>query len=276
MMPFVHIGSVSLATYGMMMGTGMIVAYYMLRADVRRRELPLNPLVLVVAICVGGFIASKLYLGVENPALFLRHPGLFLNPSGYTFYGAVIGAIGIVILLARTYGVPALSLFDSISAEAALGYGFGRLGCQLAGDGDYGIATSLPWAMSYPHGLVPTLEHVHPTPIYEVIVALFIAAYLWRLGTPAMRRTLRPGMVFAHYLIWTGIARFLVEFIRRNPRVYLELTNAQLVAVGSIALGVALWLSRRTHPIHPSRPRRSAPQSAINPVGAIVHGLDVV
>jgi phosphatidylglycerol---prolipoprotein diacylglyceryl transferase len=223
-----------------MMATGMFVAYYVLRADLRRRDLSLNPLVLIVAICGSGFVASKLYLAVDAPLLYLRHPDYFLNPSGYRFYGGVIGACGVVCLLARYYKIAALSLFDAVSAEAALGYGFGRVGCFLAGDGDYGIPTSLPWGTSFPHGIVPTLQHVHPTPIYEVIGAVVIAAYLWRLGRPDVRSLLKPGTVFAHYLLWTGLARFLVEFIRLNPRVYLGLTNAQWVAACSVTGGALL------------------------------------
>src|SRR5271155_5554469 len=111
MIPFIHIGHYAFATYGIMMATGMFVAYYTLGADLRRREIPLQPLTLIIAICGSGFIASKLYLGIESPRLFLEHPGNFLNPSGYTFYGAVIGAIFVVCLLARHYKVPALSLF---------------------------------------------------------------------------------------------------------------------------------------------------------------------
>lgn len=240
MIPFIHIGRFAFATYGIMMATGMFVGYYMLRADLSRREIALKPLTLIIAICGSGFVFSKLYLGIESPRLFLEHPSNFLNPSGYTFYGAVIGAIAVVCMLARHYKVSALTIFDSVSPEAALGYGFGRVGCFLAGDGDYGIATSLPWGMSFPHGLVPTLQRVHPTPIYEIIGAVIITVCLWRMGRPEIRRALTPGTVFAHYLIWTGLARFLVEFIRLNPRVYAGLTNAQLVALASILGGTLL------------------------------------
>jgi phosphatidylglycerol---prolipoprotein diacylglyceryl transferase len=247
MVPFIHIGHVAFATYGIMMATGMFVGYYMLRADLRRREIDLKPITLIIAICGSGFVASKLYLGIESPRLFLDHPSNFLNPSGYTFYGAVIGAIVVICMLAGHYKVPALSLFDAVSPEAALGYGFGRVGCFLAGDGDYGVATSLPWGMSFPHGLVPTLQRVHPTPIYEVIGAAIITAYLWRMGRPEIRRTLAPGTVFAHYLIWTGLARFMVEFIRLNPRVYAGFTNAQLVAIVSVFGGIALITAVHMH-----------------------------
>ncbi len=250
MLPFIHIGPFRFASYGIMMATGLFIGYYMLRADLRRRKLGLNPLVLVLAIGLSGLLASKLYLALESPALFLSDPAFLLNCAGYTFYGAVLGAAGVVFVLTRYYRVSPWSLFDTISAEAALGYGIGRIGCLLAGDGDYGTPTSLPWGMSFPHRLVPTVARVHPTPIYEFIVAVLIAAYLWRRGGRTLRDPAAAGEVFAQYLVLTGAACFLVEFLRLNPPVLWGLSNAQCVAVASIAAGavlqVAVWLRRRS------------------------------
>ena len=70
----------------------------------------------------------------------------------------------------------------------AIGYAVGRLGCQLAGDGDYGIPSDLPWAMSYPDGTVPTTDRVHPTPIYEFLVMSAVTWWLW-----SRRDKARPG-----------------------------------------------------------------------------------
>ncbi|MGA7852611.1 MAG: prolipoprotein diacylglyceryl transferase family protein, partial [Candidatus Acidiferrales bacterium] len=141
-----------------------------------------------------------------------------------------------------------LTIFDAGSPAAALGYGVGRIGCFLSGDGDYGIPTTLPWGMSFPNGLVPTTQRVHPTPIYELIVACAIAWWLWRRGSPTVppERNVKPGQVFAAYLILTGAARFLVEFIRINPRSFLGMSNAQTAAALSMIAGaiLALWAQK--------------------------------
>jgi phosphatidylglycerol---prolipoprotein diacylglyceryl transferase len=135
-------------------------------------------------------------------------------------------------------------MLDAGSPAAALGYGVGRIGCLLSGDGDYGKPTSLPWGMSFPNGLVPTTQRVHPTPIYELIVACVIAWILWRLGARFLStRPASRGSVFAAYLVLTGVARFLVEFIRINPRSFFGLTNAQAASVLSVVAGVVLWLA---------------------------------
>lgn len=245
MHPFVHLFGMTLGSYGILMGTGMFVNYYVLKADLARRQLGLRPLGMMVAICGAGFVASKLYHALLEPALYLSHPALLLEPRGFTFYGAVIAGIGVVLLLARRHRVAPLSILDAVSAAAALGYGFGRIGCLLAGDGDYGTPTTLPWGISFPDGIVPTLARVHPTPIYEALGAALIASLLWRLGRPEIRRVLAPGEVFARYLVWSGLARFAVEFIRLNPRYYLGLSNAQWAGLCSIAAGTMLLLNAR-------------------------------
>lgn len=240
MLPFISVGPYRFATYGIMMVVGLCVGYYLLRSDLRRRRLNIHPLVVVVSVGLAGLLGSKLYLGVESPAKLLTDPGFLLSRSGYTFYGAVLGSAAMVMLLAWRYRIGSLRLFDAISAEAALGYGIGRIGCLLAGDGDYGTPTSLPWGMKFPRGLVPTSVPVHPTPIYEFVGSALIAVYLWRLGARRLRDTRSAGEVFARYLILTGIARFLVEFIRLNPPILWGLSNAQCVALLSIAGGIVL------------------------------------
>ena len=96
---------------------------------------------------------------------------------------------------------------------AALGYAIGRIGCQLAGDGDYGDVTTLPWGMAYPEGTVPTTQIVHPTPVYETLASLVIFWVLWRMRG----RLTAPWALFGLYLVLAGVERFAVEFVRATP-----------------------------------------------------------
>src|SRR5437899_1773451 len=130
-------------------------------------------------------------------------------------------------------------MFDMCATALALGYAIGRIGCQVSGDGDYGIRSSLPWAMGYPHGTVPTPPgvKVQPTPIYETVAMSLVAYLLWRL-----RDRVRPGVVFALYLLLSGLERLLVEFIRRNSEVLAGLTAPQLESIGLCVVGLA-WLA---------------------------------
>jgi phosphatidylglycerol:prolipoprotein diacylglycerol transferase len=132
-------------------------------------------------------------------------------------------------------------MLDLAAPSAAIGYGVGRIGCLLSGDGCYGIATNLPWGMSFPNGIDPVLYRVHPTPLYEFLIAMVIAAWLWRRGA----KPYPTGEIVGQYLVLAGIARFLVEFVRRNPHVLWGLSNAQLASLGSVVVGVVLIVLAR-------------------------------
>jgi len=251
MVPFLRFGPILVPTFGLMIAAAMVVAYYVLRADMARRGLAAKDTttaeMFVAVPALIGIVGAKLYHVLETPRELFADPlGQLFSRYGLAWFGGLIAGLAAFVWLARRHKFPLLEVFDAGSAAAALGYGVGRIGCLLSGDGDYGTPTSLPWGMSFPHGLVPTTDRVHPTPIYEFIAACGIAWILWRLGTQqltARRATdsLQPGSVFAAYLILTGVARFLVEFIRINPRSFLRLSNAQAASVVSVIAGAALW-----------------------------------
>jgi phosphatidylglycerol:prolipoprotein diacylglycerol transferase len=234
MQPFIRIGGLTLASFGILMSVAFFAGYYLLVAELRRRKIVSpSPLLIMAILAVGALMFSRLYFLICSP---LSHG------TGYTFYGAALGDICVLALLARYLNVPLAMYLDALATPLAAGYAIGRLGCFFAGDGDYGVVTSLPWGMRFPHGLVPTLQSVHPTPLYEFAFSAALCVWLWRLGSPARSAQRRAGYVFAMYLICSGAARFAVEFIKRNPRDLFGLGNAQFVALISIA-AAAIFLA---------------------------------
>jgi phosphatidylglycerol:prolipoprotein diacylglycerol transferase len=227
-----------------MVALAMLVSFYVLRADLRRRGIEADAELFIAIPCLAGIVGAKLYHVLESPSELFAHPWSELfSPFGFAWFGGLLAGVGAFVWLARREKIPLLTMMDAGSPAAALGYGIGRIGCFLSGDGDYGVPTSLPWGMSFPNGLVPTTERVHPTPIYELMVACVIAWILWRIGAKQMAAVEKgsAGKVFAAYLVLTGIARFLVEFIRINPRSFLGMTNAQAASLASIVAGTLLW-----------------------------------
>ena len=189
----------------------------------------------VFAALVGGLVGARAYYLIEHPDEF-GLSGIF-SGSGLTFWGGAVGGAVGVLIWGRWRGFLNGYLLDMGGIGLAIGYSIGRIGCQLSGDGDYGVASSLPWAMAYPDGTVPTTEEVHPTPIYETLSMGIVAWLLWRC-----RERFAPGVVFAFYLIAAGIERFLVEFVRRNNDAALGLTAPQLEALGAFFLGAIVLL----------------------------------
>jgi phosphatidylglycerol---prolipoprotein diacylglyceryl transferase len=243
--PFLHIGWLTIPTFGLMVALAMLVSFYVLRADLRRRGIAADAELFIAIPCLAGIVGAKLYHVLESPSELFAHPwGELFSQFGFAWFGGLLAGVGAFVWLARREKIPLLTMMDAGSPAAALGYGVGRIGCFLSGDGDYGVPTSLPWGMSFPNGLVPTTERVHPTPVYELIVACVITWILWSIGAKQIVAAGKAsaGKVFAAYLVLTGIARFLVEFIRINPRSFLGMTNAQAASLASIVAGVLLWL----------------------------------
>ncbi|MGH9746933.1 MAG: prolipoprotein diacylglyceryl transferase [Candidatus Acidiferrales bacterium] len=254
MIPFLHLGWLTIPTYGLSVAFAMLIAFYVLRADLRRRGIEADAELFIAIPCIAGMAGAKLYHVLETPADFFAHPWSELfSQFGFAWFGGLLAGFATFAWMARRQRIPLLTMLDAGSPAAALGYGIGRIGCLLSGDGDYGIPTSLPWGMSFPNGLVPTTERVHPTPIYELLAACVIAWMLWRIGARQIAVAANQtdsasprGEVFAAYLVLTGIARFLVEFIRINPRSFLSttpfaMTNAQAASLVSVLAGAALW-----------------------------------
>jgi phosphatidylglycerol:prolipoprotein diacylglycerol transferase len=192
------------------------------------------------AALVGGLVGSRVYYVVQNYSQ-VKHDllGSLFSGSGLVWYGGVIGGALAVIGWAWWRGMLNLVLLDIASIPLAMGYAIGRIGCQLSGDGDYGKVSSLPTAMGYPHGTVPTPPGVTvlPTPIYETVAMGLVAWWLWR-----KRDAFRPGALFAFYLLLSGLERLLIEFIRRNHRVGLGMTVPQFESIALMIIGV-LWLT---------------------------------
>ena len=268
MYPFIHIGPLTLGTYGLMVAIGLVCAFFVLRADFARRGVSADAEAIIGITGLSGLAGSRLYHLLETPAEFFADPWPQLfSTMGFAFFGAVIGGFLALLILARRFKMRALLMLDAASPAGALGYGIGRIGCLISGDGDYGIPTSLPWGMSFPNGIVPTtgsdgvcLKYgwpencaVHPTPIYEFLVAIVIFWILWRLGERAIKTHAPNGIAFAAYLVLTGVARYLVEIIRINPRSFHGLTNAQAASVVSIVAGIILFAFVRRGSATPRR-----------------------
>ena len=187
MHPFIHLGPITLGTYGLMVATGLICAFFVMRADLRRRALEVDAESIIGITGLAGLAGARLYHLLESPSEFFANPlPLLFSTTGFAWFGALIGGFTALVLLARNYRMKILLMLDVASPAAALGYGIGRIGCLISGDGDYGTPTSLPWGMSFPNGLVPTTDRVHPTPIYEFLGAVVIAYILWRIGQWAL------------------------------------------------------------------------------------------
>ena len=241
MKPEIEILGISIKTFGVAFALGFIACGAVVAR--RLRELSKPPdwaYEVIFAALVGGVVGARGYYLIQHYNQ-VKHDlvGNAFSGSGLVWYGGAIGGAIAVVAWMRWRGALSLWMLDLCAVALALGYAIGRIGCQVSGDGDYGIRSDLPWAMGYPHGTVPTPPgvSVHPTPIYETVAMALLAYALWRL-----RDRVRPGVLFALYLVGSGLERFLVEFIRRNHEVAAGLTAPQLESVALCIVGL-VWLA---------------------------------
>jgi prolipoprotein diacylglyceryl transferase len=217
-----------------------------------------------------GFLGAKIFHNLENWNDFAKDPiGALLSFSGLTFYGGLICAGAAIMLYARRIKLPIVHLVDAFAPILMLGYAIGRIGCQVSGDGDWGIANLNPkpfswlpdwlWAYQYPHNVVgegvpipgctgpycnQLVPAVYPTALYEVILCSLIFALLW-----SIRKKIKvPGQLFGIYLMFNGVERFLIESIRVNTKyesLPFQPTQAQIISVSLFLVGLVITFNAK-------------------------------
>jgi len=250
------IGPLTVYSYGLMLGIAFITASWLLTKEIERKKLNTNIATeITILAIIFGIIGAKIFHLFENFNDFLEDPiGMAFSPGGLTFFGGLIVAVFAVWIYTKRKKIPFFYIADAAAPALALAYGIGRIGCHLAGDGDYGIPTDLPWgtnyengtvppsvmfqgseiAKNYPNGIVPDNTPLHPTPVYEFLICVIIFAILWKLR----KKDWIHGKLFMIYLILISIERFSIEFIRLNPRILFGLSEAQLIAIVLFLVGV--------------------------------------
>jgi phosphatidylglycerol---prolipoprotein diacylglyceryl transferase len=266
----IELGPITLYSYGLMMALGFLAAYTVLYKEHQRLKLDTNiPGTLIIVGLVSGIIGAKIVYIIGEWSRFVDDPfGLIFSPAGLVWYGGFIGGLAAMLYYIKKKKLPVLQYLDMIGMGGMIGYSVGRLGCHLSGDGDYGIPTNAPWGTIYANGTYKptsavadyfvrnpdeasrwnyhelsanivgrdqfgiitefdTTVAMHPTPVYEFIMGVIVFFVLWKLRT----RLQPTGMLFALYVVLMAVQRFFIEFIRLNPRLLFDLSEAQVMSV---------------------------------------------
>ena len=309
---------IPLYTFGLMVAVAILTATAMTRIELdrmyaggligpvrtkttdakgRERTVDASPSVLIWTMmgmaAFFGIAGSKLFHIFDFWDEFTADPfGMVFSSSGLTFLGGLICAAIAFAVYARLKGINVLRLFDAIVPGLLLAYGLGRIGCYLAGDGDWGVCSTLAnkpgwipgflWSETFPRNLVgpggtpidpvvfnqavrgevcpiPNPTGVYPTMLYELAICAALAGVLWMLR----KNPFRAGWLFSLYLVFAGLERFVIEIIRVNPIVAFGLSQSQLISVGLVVaglVGLALTTRRAVPPV--AAPPAAAPVAA--------------
>ncbi|HEY8515183.1 MAG TPA: prolipoprotein diacylglyceryl transferase family protein [Candidatus Binatia bacterium] len=253
----VQIGPLALYSFGAMLALAFLAAGYVLGNLLEARGLDRGHASSIVWwAAIGGLVGSRVLAIINDWSGFVAAPlSSLLTGAGFVWYGGLVGGFVSVSAYIRMRGLPWLVVVDAIAPGLALGQAIGRIGCQLAGDGDWGTASTLPWAMAYPRAIYgwtePVGVRVHPAPVYESLLYSGIFVALLRMARQPGRWA--DGSVLFAYLVLSGVARFLVEYVRIEPRLWLGLTEAQWFGIASVVAGGAglLWARGRRAALSP-------------------------
>ncbi len=272
-----------------MMAMAFVTAAYLLHLELKRKRPLFTPVEgkdangkitltypdervgdITIVAAISGLLGAKIFAILEsgkNIQQFLADPiGNFFTGSGLAIYGGLIGGfIACLIFIRRYLRINPLHVMDAVAPALIVAYAIGRIGCQLSGDGDWGIPNPNPeptwwflphwlWAFDYPRNVMGEgvqiadmvsgryrfhlQPSVYPTPVYETIMGLAIGAFLWAIR----KRVHIAGMLFMYYMILNGVERFFIEKIRVNDKIHafgLTFTQAEFIAVCFVVIGVA-------------------------------------
>lgn len=272
------IGPLNVYSYGLMLGIAFILGSYILAWHFKQHKIdPAIASTITVLAVIFGVGGAKLLFLIEEWPSFVRDPwGMAFSAGGLTWYGGFVLGLLAVTLYIRKKRVPFLKLWDGLGLALIIAYGVGRVGCHLSGDGDYGTPTDLPWGTIYAQGTAkPTLmlsdyfdrnpeerarwhydslrvivagrdrmghyyyrfdevTPLHPTPIYELLLGCAGFAVLLSVR----KRLKTDGMLFMVYLLLASTFRFVVEFLRLQPRILWGLSEAQLFSIALFILAL--------------------------------------
>jgi phosphatidylglycerol:prolipoprotein diacylglycerol transferase len=248
-----NVGPLQITGYGIMMMIGFLMGGWLIGLELKRRGLREDYAgEIVVAAVIGGIVGAKLWY-----VFLMGDPRALFSRGGLVWYGGFLGGTLAVILNGLRLKIPTRWTAQLMGPPLAAAYALGRVGCFLVND-DYGRPTEVAWAVKFPQGMPPstagnmermfgiampqgmdptTVLAVHPTQLYEVAAMLVAFAILWTLR----KRQAGTGWLFGLYLMFAGVERFVIEFLRaKDDRIFGAFTLAQVTSVALVLVGAYL------------------------------------
>jgi phosphatidylglycerol---prolipoprotein diacylglyceryl transferase len=243
-----QLGPFQLGWHGIFSTLALVVGVWVGLWRAAQLELPIDPLMTGIGWAVaGGVVGARLFHVLDHLPYYSERPleAFAIWQGGIAVYGGFVGGVLAGAVAARLLGVPVWPALDAGALGMLVGQAVGRIGCTINGDA-WGGPTDCPCGIVYwhQHALLPSEllgVPTHPYPLYEIAGVAIVLALVWL----AVRRGSRPGTTFLLATIGYALLRFTLTFVRQEPIVFLGLQEAQVVALLTGGIALAILASRR-------------------------------
>lgn len=248
---FLKLGPIVIHTYGVLVASGFLVGIALALKRAKKENISKDLILdLSLYILISGMVGARLFEVIVNFNEYRTDLWRIFKvwEGGLTYYGGLIAAIIVAIIFLKKNKLPVWKIGDIFAPSVAIGQAIGRLGCFSAGC-CYGKPTDLPWAVTFvnPESLAPLGIPLHPTQLYSSLGNFIIFSILLVIS----RRKKFDGQIFWLYIIFYSVFRFLVEFLRDDPRgpiIFNMLSVSQLISVIFLIVGIIMINRLKNNP----------------------------
>lgn len=245
----IAVGPIQIRFYGLMYVVAIVVGYFLVKGEARRKAMGLTPddvMNLIFWVVLGGIIGARIYYVAFNWGYYSSDwkeiPAIW--HGGLAIHGGILGGLVAGILYTRSKGVSFLQTADAVAPSLILGQAFGRFGNFMNGDA-HGVPTRMPWGIVFPPGSIAGDQFagvpLHPTMLYELAINLAIFFFLWKIR----KRPAKDGFIICLYLILYSVGRFIVSFFRADSLMIGDIRAAHAISIVIIAVVMTLLIRAR-------------------------------
>jgi len=225
-------------SYGLMVALAVFVTSILIYHHAQKNNMPGEKMLdLIFWIVVWGLIGGRVFYVLLNIQDYIREPlELFkLYKGGMVFHGSLIFALMAALIFIKNNKLPLFAALDVLALYIPVGHAIGRIGCFLNGC-CYGLPAPTGWGVIFPGHLAA----VYPTQLYSSFLLLMIFFILFFLE----KKKKFNGQILFSYLILYGTMRFLIEFLRDNPRILGGLSVFQCISLLIFFAGLLLYIQQ--------------------------------
>lgn len=238
------LGPFTIHIYGLIIAVAILIGWFIVKKRSALYKISPNlfddPILLLPFIL--GIIGARFYHVIDKWDFYRENLDqiLFIANGGLGIWGGLLGLFIGFYFVAKIKKIKLLTLLDLLAPSVILGQAIGRIGNFINQEG-FGPPTNLPWGVTIDPVYRPlqyqSYTHFHPTFFYEAILdAIFFIILIY-----LSKKLKVNGQIFALYLVFYSLGRFIVEFYRIDTWIIGPLKIAHVLSIITLTSGVLFF-----------------------------------